>query len=227
MSNVFKSVITGALMSLSRLNQVKGRDNDILSVDDETIQEQKVRKDEINIISEKRFYELLNATDDYFRRKREDRNKQILESRGIKEDFLSFKNVSYEPSLHEQLSGNTERTYKFKTDNDICKYSTDVHISKENDIHTLSFLINLTQHPIVRKIGYDLKNLTAFAINENMKIYAYSIIEFKGIITPNENEIFITFGAKCEVDGQYPRELSNQSSTMRKEDLIDPRTYKL
>jgi len=225
MSNKIKSFITGTVMSLSRLNQLKGRDNDLLSVEDDTFQEQKIRKQEINIISEKRFYDLLDAADRFHKNKNVERFQQILENRGISNDFISFKNQTYEPPMHEQLSGVGEYTYKFKTDNDICKYSSDVHIKNENGVLTLSFLINLQQYPIVRKIGYDLKNLTAFALNENAKVYAYEITNFIGIVRPNENEIYIVFEGRCELNGEYVREMSTQDRTMKKDDLIDPKTY--
>lgn len=214
-------------MSLSRLNQVKQRDSFIEDIEEDTHQEQKVKKQEIKIVSEKRFYELLNAADEASRLRHSERTAQLLESRGIEGDFLSFKNITYQPPLHEQLSGNNQPTYKFKTDNDICKYSTNVHIKEEDGVLTLSFLINLLEHPIVRKIANDLSNLTAFAINENAKIYAYEVISFRGIIRPNENEIYVVFESECKINGEYVRELSSQSRTMHKNDLIDPKTFKL
>lgn len=214
-------------MSLSRLNQVKQRDSFIEDIEEDTHQEQKVKKQEIKIVSEKRFYELLNAADEAHKLRYEERTAQILESRGIEGKFLSFKNITYQPPLHEQLSGNNQPTYKFKTDNDICKYSTNVHIKEEDGVLTLSFLINLLEHPIVRKIANDLSNLTAFAINENAKIYAYEVISFRGIIRPNENEIYVVFESECKINGEYVRELSSQNRTMYKNDLIDPKTFKL
>ena len=141
MSNIIKSFLAGAVMSLSRLNQVKQRDNFIDDDENEIAQEQQVRKQEIKIISESRFYELLNAAEDASKLRNAERTAQILKSRGIDGDFLSFKNVTYAPPLHEQLSGNMNFTYKFKTDNDICKYSSDVHIKEQDGVLTLSFLI--------------------------------------------------------------------------------------
>lgn len=225
MSNIIKSFITGAAMSLSRLNQVKQRDKFLEDNENEVAQEQQVRKQEIKIISEKRFYDLLNAAEEMDKMRRAERTAQILESRGIKEDFLSFRNQSYQPFLHEQLGGVTQLTYKFKTDNDICKYSSDVHIKEEDGVLTVSFLINLQEHPIVRRIANDLQNLTAFAINENAKIYAYEVKSFHGIIRPNESEIYLVFEAECKMNGEYVRELSSESRTMTKNDLIDPKTF--
>lgn len=227
MSNIVKSFLAGAVMSLSRLNQVKQRDNFIDDDENEFAQEQQVRKQEIKIISESRFYELLNAAEDASKLRNAERTAQILKSRGIDGDFLSFKNVTYAPPLHEQLSGNMNYTYKFKTDNDICKYSSDVHIREEDGVLTLSFLINLLEHPVVRKIANNLSNLTALAINENARIYAYEVKSFRGIIRPNDNEIYVVFDAECKMNGEYVRELSNESRMMHKNDLIDPRTYKL
>ncbi len=227
MSNIVKSFLAGAVMSLSRLNQVKQRDNFIDDDENEFAQEQQVRKQEIKIISESRFYELLNAAEDASKLRNAERTAQILKSRGIDGDFLSFKNVTYLPPLHEQLSGNMNYTYKFKTDNDICKYSSDVHVREEDGVLTLSFLINLLEHPVVRKIANNLSNLTALAINENARIYAYEVKSFRGIIRPNDNEIYVVFDAECKMNGEYVRELSNESRMMHKNDLIDPRTYKL
>lgn len=227
MSNIIKSFLAGAVMSLSRLNQVKQRDNFIDDDENEIAQEQQVRKQEIKIISESRFYELLNAAEDASKLRNAERTAQILKSRGIDGDFLSFKNVTYAPPLHEQLSGNMNYTYKFKTDNDICKYSSDVHVREEDGVLTLSFLINLLEHPVVRKIANNLSNLTALAINENARIYAYEVKSFRGIIRPNDNEIYVVFDAECKMNGEYVRELSNESRMMHKNDLIDQRTYKL
>lgn len=227
MSNIVKSFLAGAVMSLSRLNQVKQRDNFIDDDENEIAQEQQVRKQEIKIISESRFYELLNAAEDASKLRNAERTAQILKSRGIDGDFLSFKNVTYAPPLHEQLSGNMNYTYKFKTDNDICKYSSDVHVREEDGVLTLSFLINLLEHPVVRKIANNLSNLTALAINENARIYAYEVKSFRGIIRPNDNEIYVVFDAECKMNGEYVRELSNESRMMHKNDLIDQRTYKL
>jgi hypothetical protein len=227
MSNIVKSFLAGAVMSLSRLNQVKQRDNFIDDDENEFAQEQQVRKQEIKIISESRFYELLNAAENASKLRHSERTAQILKSRGIDGDFLSFKNITYGPPLHEQLSGNMNFTYKFKTDNDICKYSSDVHIKEQDGVLTLSFLINLLEHPIVRKIASNLSNLTALAINDNARIYAYEVKSFRGIIRPNDNEIYVVFDAECKMNGEYVRELSNESRMMHKNDLIDPRTYKL
>lgn len=227
MSNIIKSFLAGTVMSLSRLNQLQQRNTSVDDTNDDTHQEQKVKKQEINIISEQRFYQLLNAAEDVSKLRHAERTAHLLESRGIDSNFLSFKNITFPPPVHEQLSGNFENTYKFKTDNDICKYSSNVHIKEEDGILTLNFLINLLEHPIVRRIANDLSNLTAFAINENAKIYAYEVTTFRGIIRPNDNEIYVVFNAECKMNGEYVREFSTQSRTMYKDDLIDPRTFKL
>jgi len=227
MSNIIKSLITGAVMSLSKLNQVKDRESFIDDVEDDVSQEQQVRKQEIKLISEKRFYDILEKTDDVFKQRNAERTKNMLEKRGITENFISFRNIKYDSPLHEQLSGNVEPSYKFKTDNDICKYVSDVHIKNDGNKLTLNFLINLEEHQYIRKKAESLKNLTALAINDNAKIYAYDVIAFEGIINPNPHEIFLVFEAKCVMNGEYVRELSNEGKTTYKDDLIDPKTFKL
>lgn len=228
MSNIVKSFLAGAVMSLSRLNQVKDRDAYLESIDEGMMQEEQVRKQEINILSEKRFYDLLNKAEQIHKSKISENVENKLKSRGIEENFLSFKNFKYEAPLHEQLGGSiTPPLYKFKTDNDICKYASDVHIKQTNDKLTLNFLVNLNEHPIVQGIAYNLVNLTAFAINENGKIYAYDVTNFEGIIKPTPFEIFLVFEAKCVMNGEYNRELSSETKKMTKDDLIDPKIFKL
>jgi hypothetical protein len=227
MSNIIKSFITGTIMSLSRINHLKDRESYLDDIDNDITQEQQVRKQEIKLLSEKRFYDILDRSDNILRNKNSERTEKMLESRGITENFLSFKNHRYDPPLHEQLSGNVEPTYKFKTDNDICKYVSDVHIKNDGNKLTLNFLINLEQQQFFRRKVPSLKNLTALAINENAKIYAYDIIAFDGIITPTPHEIFLVFEAKCVINGEYVRDLSNENRTTHKDDLIDPKTYKI
>lgn len=227
MSNIVKNFIAGAVMSLSKLNQLKDRESFIDDVENDVSQEQQVRKQEINLISEKRFYEILEKTDNIFKLRNAERTEKMLKARGINENFLSFKNYKYEPPLHEQLSSNVEPTYKFKTDNDICKYVSDVHIKDDGNKLTLNFLLNLEQHQFIRKKMESLKNLSALAINVDAKIYAYDVIAFEGIISPNPHEIFLVFEAKCVMNGEYARNLSDESKTTHKNDLIDPKTYKL
>lgn len=222
-----KGLLAGAMMSLSKLNQVKENETYVNHLDDESVQEQKVRKQEINLLSKKRFYDIMNLMDESDRRRNQLKYESMLEQRGIQENFLSFKNQKFEPSLHEQMGGNDEPTYKFKTDNDICKYTSDVHIKEVDGKLTLNFLINLLEHPRVRKIAYDLQNLTAFALNHNGKVYAYEVVNFEGIIRPNDNEIFVVFESKCIMDGVYPDSVTDEYRTTNKNDLIDPKTYKM
>jgi hypothetical protein len=228
MSNIITNFIAGALMSLSKINQVKDKETLTDDVENEIVQEQKVHKQEIKLISQKKFYEILNRSEEIGRLRNSKRTEKILEARGITSiDFISFKNETFEPSLHEQLTGNIEPTYKFKTDNNICKYASDVHIKEEENKLTLNFLINIEQHPFIGKNSNSLTNLTAFAINHNAKIYAYEIIKFEGVIKRNPFEIFLVFEAKCVVNGEYARELSNESRTIGKDDIIDPKTFRL
>jgi hypothetical protein len=227
MSNLIKSLITGAVMSLSKLNQVKDKESFIDDTENDVSQEQQVRKQEIKLISEKRFYDILEKTDDIFKQRNAERTAAMLEARNITEDFLSFRNYTYSSPMHEQLSGNDNSIYKFKTDNDICKYASDVHIKENDGKLTLNFLINLYEHPIVTSNADGLTNLTAFAVNHNARVYAYDIIAFNGIIRPNPYEIFVVFEAKCVMNGEYARELSNEGKTTHKDDLIDPKTFKL
>ena len=102
MSNIFRSVITGTVMSLSRLNQLKQRDSFLGDDEDDIVHEQQVKKQEIKIVSEKRFYELLNAAEEAHKLKNAERTASLLESRGINENFLSFRNEKFYPPVHEQ-----------------------------------------------------------------------------------------------------------------------------
>ncbi len=222
-----KGLLAGAMMSLSKLNQVKENETYVNHLDDESVQEQKVRKQEINLISRKRFYDILNKLEEGARERNKEKYEFMLEQRGINEDFLSFKNIKFAPPLHEQLGGNMDYTYKFKTDNDICKYSSDVHIKEVDGKLTLNFLINLLEHPRVRKIAYELNNLTAFALNHNGKVYAYEVLNFEGIIQPNDSEIFVVFESNCIMNGVYPDSITDEYRTTSKNDLIDPKNYKM
>lgn len=226
LSNI-KVFLASAIMSMTKLNQIKERESSLINNENDNVQEQKVKKQEINLISEQKFYDTLNYFDDYYKLKNTDKTANILKKRGIEKDFISFRNTIYEPTIYEQLNGNKTNNYKLQTDNDINKYTSDVHIKEIDGKLTLNFLINLQEHPIVRTIVESLKNLKVLLIKHNAKVYEYDVVDFVGVINPNPYEIFIVFEAICKINGKYHRELSNESKTINKKDLINPKNYKL
>jgi len=225
MINNLKRLIAGSYMSLQRINDAI--DTKKTTSDDNTIQEEKVKKQEINLISKKRFYDMLNGMEKYQNKKNEFRTKKILESRGIDEDFLSFKNIKFESSLHEQLSGLNEYKYKFDTNNKIKEFASDVHIKESNGILTLNFLINIVENPQYKIYKEELVDLSYFKVKHNGKNYEYTINNFFGFIQKNPFEVFVVFDAVCTNNGNYADYINNENQITTKDELINPRNFKI
>lgn len=223
MLNKIKGLVAASYMSLQKINDVQ--DTQKTTKDDNIVQEQQTRKQEINLLSQKRFYDILNRVDDMHRKKYEYHSKTILESRGINENFLSFKNQTYYPSAHEELMDTGVKTYKFRTNNRLNEFASDVHIKEQNGVLTLNFLINIVEYPEFKMIRDNLVNLNHFSISHYAKVYHYEIVKFLGFIAPNPYEIFVVFEANNIINGEYQKELDDTSQRTHKNNLIDPKTY--
>lgn len=225
MINILKQIVAGTYMSLQRVNDVI--DTKKTTSDDNTFQEEKVKKQEINLISKKRFYDILNNMESIQNKKNEYRTQKILEARNIDENFLSFRNIKFERPIHEQLMGMMDYQYKFDTNNKIKEFASDVHIKEENDTLTLNFLINIVENPQYKMYKDEIIDLKYFNIKHNGKNYKYDINSFVGIIQKNPYEVFVVFDAICTNNGKYDNDMSNEKQTTTKDDLINPHNFKL
>lgn len=219
----WKGFVAASVMSMQKLNDVF--DNQKTTKDENIVQEEQVKKQEINLISQKRFYDLLNKADDIMNKKHEYHNQKILEGRGINEDFKSFKNIIYYPSVHEEIMGLTQLKYKFQTNNKLNEYASDVHVKNQSGMLTLNFLINLNENPSFKIHKDELINLEYFKIQHYAKLYHFNILRFLGVITPNPFEIFMVFEAESVLNGEYSRELSDMQQKTTKSELIDPKIF--
>jgi hypothetical protein len=53
------------------------------------------------------------------------------------------------------------------------------------------------------------------------------VLNFEGIIQPNDSEIFVVFESNCIMNGVYPDSITDEYRTTSKDDLIDPKNYKM
>ena len=220
MSSKVKDFLMGVFLSLSKAEQEVIR-NSIVG-DQDSVKETQVRKEEIKIVSQKRFYELLEKADDIQAKKYEEQMKMIKEQRGLSDVTKSFKNARYGEFFESHNGDDSNIKYKFKTTNGLYKFADNVYIRNINTGVELSFLINLEEHSHIKNNSDLLSNLSYFEVQENAKIYSYNVTNFLGVVKTNPHEMILKFEAIIDKDGEYTKELTDDNRVMRKSDLIKP-----
>jgi hypothetical protein len=222
MAKGLKDLILSGFLSLSKAEQ------DILkevvttaSSQSDTQHEQQVRKQEIKVISRKRFYEIIERADGIISERDKERLSLLMEQRGFAETDLTFKNDAY-----QGIVGTVG--YKFKTDNGIFRFANTAQVRQlPNGKKEIGFYINTTEHPSINAHYNKLTNLSYFELEEKRAKYQYSILSFMG----HERigyEIVLRFMADVVVDGVKPIYEDDDERVMTKRDLVDkPNTYTL
>lgn len=163
--------------------------------------EQQIKQQQqINLLSKKRFYHILERLDDIQYNKFRDGQP----TSGIRE--RSFINKKYE-SLLETVGGQSG-SYHLKTNNLLGMYASHANFIIEDNQHVLEFVVNTTINPIVRTL--DLSNLTRLTLNENGKTYSFNTLNYLGTMQTNPYEISLYFLVQVEKFGEYDFELDDE-----------------
>jgi hypothetical protein len=216
-----KDLILSGFLSLSKAEQDVLKDVINNGGDGFIKHEEQVRKQEIKIISRKRFNEILERADAFITQRDKEYLQTLMEQRGFSETDTSFKNEVYQ-GIYGAVG------YKFKTDNGIFRFANNVIVrTLPNNQKELNFFINTVEHPSVNAHYSKLANLTYFEVSEKRSQYAYNISSYTG----NEkkgHELVMKFIGTAIVDGVKPIYEDEEERVMTKRDLIDkPNTYTL
>lgn len=212
-----KDFIIGAFMSLSKveqeqiLTQVK-KNEDSNSINQET----PIRKQEIKIISNERFNEILQKADESYKRKYGEKFDMMRDERGIDNFLHSFKNQKFEPPLYEQLEGKIEPTYSFNTSNSLNKHCSTMYVTDIGN-NQVKLFFNI-QPESIRK---DFSDLEYFYVYDVGTLYTFIEISYDGTIFHNETDSIAVFTST--MIKKEPERKITQESVMSKKDLIDPR----
>jgi hypothetical protein len=212
-----KDLILAGFMSLSKAEQQAIRETLLDGADETSVEQQvnqQVQKNEIKMISRKRFYEILEKADDTINKRDKERLLQLMEQRGLSGVEVSFKNQSSRGLF-------TEQEYKFKTDNGIFRFAHSAHVRNlGGNQKELSFYFNTEQYPsLITQYG-KLSGLTQFAITESQRKYAYQISEFLGKTSPRPFEMCLSFRATAIEDGVKVIYEEEEEKVMTHRDLI-------
>jgi hypothetical protein len=221
MGKNLKDLILSGFLSLSKAEQ------DILkevvntaSGQSDVQHEQQVRKQEIKVISRKRFYQILERADGIISEREKQRLALIMEQRGFSDTDLTFKNEAYQGILGSV-------GHKFKTDNGIFRFANTAQVKDLGGQKEISFLINTVEHPSINAHYNKLTNLTYFELEENRAKYQYNILNFAGV-EKRGYDLVLKFIGDVVVDGVKPTYDDDEERVMTKRDLIDkPNTYTL
>ncbi len=206
----FKSLLLSGAIAFSKaekdiLQEIMSKSNPDMQIEDQ------VRQNEIKIISESRFYKILNDADLYISKRDEGKMMAMLESRGL--------------SNVELILENGRRSAEFKTTNGLFKYANLVHISDIGGNKELKFFINIIDHPEMKSEHHRLSNLEFFEVENQFKKYEYEINRFVGVENPDAYTITLKYHATPLVNGRsILNEGDDSVRVMRKEDLIDPKS---
>jgi hypothetical protein len=220
MAKNIKDLILSGFLSLSKAEQDILKE--VINTAGQDVQhEQQVRKQEIKIISRKRFNEILDRADEFLTMRDKERLTTLMEQRGFSDSDISFKNTAYQ-GIYGTVG------YKFKTDNALYKFANNVVVKtiplgrKE-----LWFYINTVEHASVNVHYEKLAGLTYFQVEENRNNYEYQVLAFSGV-EKKGYDLILKYIADVVVDGVHPLYEDEEERVMTKRDLVDkPNTYTL
>lgn len=155
--------------------------------------EQQIRKQQINLLSKKRFYDILESAEDYYKIKN-----GVLDFK-----YRTFKNKVYTNNLYD-LNGE-QSSYHLKTNNSIGKFSEHVNVHNEEGTIVLEFVINRENNP--QSTYHTFDDLNYFYVVENAKTYSFNVIKFLGTNKINQYETSYYFQAIVEKNGVYDFEM--------------------
>lgn len=220
--NKLKSLVLSGALALSKAE--KDVLTEIITKGSADInKEEHIQKHEIKILSEARFYQLLNRADQYINKRDEGKLKLMLESRGFQNIDQIFENKQYSSVMDNSINPTIE--YKFKTDNGLYRYSNVLHVKNNGDGKELKFFVNLKEFPHVINHINELSDLTYFEIEDKLKQYAYNITQFNGSEKMDNNTLSLNFSGKVLLDGETLIDENNtEIRVLTTDDIIDPGT---
>ncbi len=215
-NNKFKSLFAGVSLALSKVE--KGVKLASFGDPNNMAMEQQVRKQEIKILSKRRFYQIMGNADESQRMRYGDRNQILAEQRGLGAILRSFKNQRF-GSFFESPDGiDPAATYKFITNNDLNMYVDTVTINKSRnneDLVELNFVTNRG-----KLLSLDtVQGLQFLEINESGRKYLYNVTDYLGSVRLNDSETEIKFDAVVTKNGELP-DYNDEQIVMGKSDLI-------
>lgn len=221
MSNKIKDLIISGFMSLSKVEQAILKEV-VMGMDDKVSMEKPVQKDEIKLLSKKRFYEILERADAYLSEKDKARLTLLMEQRGLS-DVTTFKNRTY-----TDMFNNAD--YKFKTDNGLFRFANTAHVKDLSGTNKeISFFVNTTEHPGIINHYNQLSGLKYFELDDNLRKYGYNVYEFIGAEKVNY-EMVLKFRGDVKIDGIKMNIEEDEERVMTRKDLLNPNpqnTYKM
>jgi hypothetical protein len=170
---------------------------------------QQVKQQQINLLSKKRFYNILEHADDYMS------NKYRMEN-DITSNDRTFKNKRYGSSFENIGGDDSTATYHLKTNNLLGRYADYVNVINENNQIVLQFVINTQQNPSVRVNNFT--DLTHLKINESGKSYSFNVFSYLGSTQENQFELSLYYQASIEKFGEYEFDLDDTRRVLTSKD---------
>lgn len=129
--------------------------------------------------------------------------------------ILGFKNQRF-GSLMEDINNLDENAkYKFKTNNELYKYASNVKIHYNDDGLVLEFIVNSSENP--RTLMMDFQDLKHFSVTEkNAKIYEYEILSYMGTRVTAPFEKGHMYKANVLKYGEYNFEMDDKVNILDK-----------
>jgi len=215
--NFLRKIKNTATSAFIASGKVQEKINEAVNTEYGYIQE--MRKEHINLLSKKKFYELLNEADEYT-------SNRFYSERGLQRDPYnrSFINKIYTKDSFK-LNDPNNYTYHLKTDNNLGKYAKHVNLITEDNQHVLEFIVNPHTSPESRYD--DLTTLSSLIVNENGKTFEFSTIKYLGSNVNPNGEISIFYQVNINQFGEYNFELDDTPRILTKKDCPPHNTYYL
>ena len=146
------------------------------------------QQQQINVVSKKRFYQILEHLEDRHGRKY-----------GADDSLRTFVNKEYYEG-HRTI-------YHIRTDNSLGGYTNYVNVINENGLTVLEFIVNPPSHPTMRT--NDITNLRNLTVIENAKTYSYDVLRFLGSDVKSPYETSFFFQVNIVKNGEYDFEMGD------------------
>ena len=177
--------------------------------DNENIRhEQQIRKEYINLLSKKRFYNILERSEEI-------RSRKILGEDRSNDVNRTFKNKRH-GSFMESTDGDENVPFKLKTNNSLGQYCDYVSLIEEQGNLVLEFVVNTVNNPSVRFTNFN--DLTHLTLNENGKTFSFNVIKYLGTIQKSNYEISLYYQGVIEKFGEYDFELDDSPRILTSKD---------
>jgi hypothetical protein len=179
--------------------------------------EHQVRQQQLKLISKRRFYEILEAAEDFYQDNHAEKFGLLKEQRGTNHVTKGFKN--------RPVYGNANMKFTFRTNNNINQYASHANFSHNDGSPYIEFVINTTENPIVKNL--DFSNLNYFEIAENAKTYSFNIYNYLGGRQINPHEIGLIYECTVERNGEYDFDMDDTERILTPKDTPPKNTHYL